>query len=80
MITKERCAPGTARLIENCRRYTDSEEELRFIYELDIVDESFICAGFDAIDKNFGGMDLYLQNQMCLDENKIERLKSLYLE
>ena len=80
MITKERCAPGTARLIENCRRYTDSEEELRFIYELDIVDESFICAGFDAIDKNFGGMDAYLQNQMCLDENKIERLKSLYLE
>lgn len=80
MITKERCAPGTARLIENCRRYTDSETELQLIYDLDIVDESFMSSGFDAIDENFGGMDKFLKNQLCLSDAKIERLKSLYLE
>ncbi len=80
MITLERCAPGTARLLENCRRYTDNEDEIRFIYELDIVDESFICAGLDTIDKKFGGMDKFLKNHMCLDSAAIERLKGLYLE
>ena len=80
MITLERCAPGTKRLLENCRRYTESEEELKFIYELDSVDESFICAGLDAIDNNFGGMDEFLRNQMCLTDEKRERLKALYLE
>lgn len=80
MITLERCAPGTKRLLENCGRYTDSEEELKFIYDLDIVDESYICAGFDAIDENFGGMETFLRNQMCLTDEKLERLKALYLE
>lgn len=80
MITAERCAPGTARLIDNCRRYTDSEAELKLIYDLDIVDESFICAGLDTVDKKFGGMDKFLKNHMCLDSKAIEKLKDLYLE
>lgn len=80
LITAERCAPTTARLIENCRRYTDREDELQFIYDLDIVDESYICAGFDSIDKSFGGMDKFLKNQMCLTDDEINRLKTLYLE
>ena len=80
MITKERCAPATARLLENCRRYTDNEDEIQFIYDLDIVDESFISAGLDTIDKRFGGMDKFLRNQMCLDKAAIGKLKDLYLE
>lgn len=80
LITAERCAPGTEKLLENCRKYTDSEEELELIYELDIVEESYICSGLDTIDKKYGGMDRFLRNMMCLDMNKTERLKQLYLE
>lgn len=80
LLTAERCAEGTSRLIENCRRYTDSDKELRMIYELDIVEESYIRAGFEAIEKNHGGMDAFLVNSLCLTEEKTERLKSLYLE
>lgn len=80
LITAERCAPGTARLIENCRRYTNNEAELQFIYDLDIVEENYIRAGFDAIEKNYGGMDAFLKNQMRLDDGKLEKLKTLYLE
>ena len=80
MITKERCAPGTERLLANCRRFTDNEAELKFIYDLDIVDESFLCAGFDTIDRDFGGMDAYLKNQLGLDDAKLTQLKNMYLE
>lgn len=80
MITKERCAPGTERLLANCRRFTDNEAELKFIYDLDIVDESFLGAGFDTIDRRFGGVDAYLKNQMGLDDAKLTQLKNMYLE
>lgn len=80
LITAERCAPGTARLLENCRRYTDDEAELRFIYDLDIVDESFISAGLDCIERSFGGMDAYMRDQLRLDDEKREKLKNMYLE
>lgn len=80
LVTAERCAPDTARLIENCRRYTSNEDELKLIYELDTVEESFLRAGFDAIDKTCGGMDTFLRNEIGLDSGKIEKLKALYLE
>lgn len=80
LITAERCAPGTEKLLQNCRKFTDSEEELKLIYELDIVEESYICSALDTVDKKYGGMDKFLRNMMCLDMNKIDRLKELYLE
>lgn len=80
MITKERCAPGTKILIENCRKYTDNEKELEFIAWLDTVREDFIGAAFDAIYEEHGGMDSFLRNEMAMDDAKLERLKNLYLE
>lgn len=80
LVTAERCAPSTARLIENCRRYTDDEAELRFIYDLDIVDLSYIRAGLDEIESAHGGMDSFLKNELRLDDTKRERLKEMYLE
>ena len=80
MITKERCAPGTKILIENCRKYTDNEKELEFIAWLDTVREDFIGAAFDAIDEGYGGMDAFLRSEMSMDDAKLERLKNLYLE
>ena len=80
LVTAERCAPSTARLMENCRKYTDDEAELRFIYDLDIVDLSYIRAGLDAIDNIHDGMSAFLKNQLRLDEVKLNKLKDMYLD
>lgn len=80
MITKERCAPGTKILIENCRRYTDDESVLDFIACLDTVQPDFIGAAFDTIEREHGGMDSFLRNELAMDDEKFERLRELYLE
>ncbi len=80
MITRERCAPGTQRLLNNCRKFTDDEAVLEFVYRLDTVQEDFIAATFETIDEVHGGMDRFLRDKMGLDAAAIERLKLLYLE
>ena len=80
MITRERCAPGTQRLLKNCRKFTDDEAVLEFVYRLDTVQEDFIAATFETIDEVHGGMDRFLREKMGLDETAIDRLKLLYLE
>lgn len=44
------------------------------------VDERYICTVFDEIDQQYGGMESYLKDMLGLDEEKIARLRSLYLE
>ena len=80
MITRERCAAGTERLLKNCRKYTDDEATLEFVYRLDTVQEDFIGATFETIDELHGGMDRFLHEKMGLDEKALEKLKKLYLE
>ena len=80
LITRTRCAPGTQRLINNCKRYTGDVAELEFIRTLDTVREDFLGAAFKAIDDNYGGMDMFLHEQMALDDNKLARLRELYLD
>lgn len=80
MITRERCAPGTQRLLNNCRKFTDDEAVLEFVYRLDTVQEDFIAATFETIDEVHGGMDRFLRDKMGLDAAAIDRLKALYLE
>lgn len=80
MITRERCAPGTQRLLNNCRKFTDDEAVLEFVYRLDTVQEDFIAATFETIDEVHGGMDRFLRDKMGLDAAAIEMLKLLYLD
>lgn len=80
MITAERCAAGTQRLLANCRKYTDDEAVLEFVYRLDTVQEDFIGATFETIDELHGGMDNFLREKMCLGDKSINRLKELYLD
>lgn len=80
MITRERCAQGTEKLLKNCRKYTDDEATLEFIYRLDTVQEDFIGATFETIEQVHGGMDRFLLEKMGLDGKAIEKLKKLYLE
>ena len=80
LITRVRCAPGTERLVSNCRHYTDDAATLEFIRTIDTVREEFLCAAFDAIDENYGGMDSFLRSQMGLDDKKLGRLRELYLD
>jgi len=80
MITAERCAEGTERLVKSCRRFCDDEATLEFIRRLDSVEPDFIGAAFETIDALHGGMDAFLREKMGLDEIKLNRLKDLYLE
>lgn len=80
LITAERCAPGTERLIKNCRKICGDEEVLQFIYYLDTVEESFIKAAFDTVKQSCGSVENFLREKIGLDAEKIAKLKNLYLE
>lgn len=80
MITCERCAPGTERLIEDCRKYTDDPQELQFIRDIDTVKESYLLTALGLINTQHGGMDAFLREKMQLDDAKLARLRELYLE
>ena len=80
LITAERCAPGTKKLLENCRRYTDDEAVLKYIYILDTVEEYFLNAVFETAEELYGSMDNFLRDKLGLDDEKLQRLRELYLE
>ena len=44
------------------------------------VQAGFLGAAFDAVDTEFGGVDLYLKNQLGLDASSLQRLRELYLQ
>ena len=44
------------------------------------VEERYIQAAFNEIDKEWGSMELYFKNGLILSESEIEKIKSLYLE
>ena len=50
------------------------------IHDVDVI--IFMVSGtkFDAIDKEWGSMELYFKNGLMLSESEIEKIKSLYLE
>lgn len=80
LITRERCAEGTERLVENCRRYTDDEPTLSFIRELDTVHTDYLDAAFETINEAYGSTQAFIRDRLRLDEEKLERLKYLYTE
>ena len=80
LMTGERCASDTERLLANCRRYTDNEAILEYVYRLDTVEEDFILAAFARIDELYGGTDNFLRDRMKLTDEKLNRLRDLYLD
>ncbi|PZP50519.1 MAG: hypothetical protein DI598_05365 [Pseudopedobacter saltans] len=40
----------------------------------------FLKVSFDALAKNYGSLDLFVQKGLCLDKVKIEKLKKMYLD
>ncbi|MCF0065241.1 tyrosine-protein phosphatase [Dyadobacter sp. LJ419] len=48
--------------------------DLKAVEVLITVDESFINATFDIIDKRYGGMDSFIQNQLGIDQEARARL------
>ncbi|MCF0137112.1 MAG: tyrosine-protein phosphatase [Oscillospiraceae bacterium] len=79
LITNERCAEGTDRLIENCRGFTDDEKVLKFIRDLDAADKSFIDASFAAAEELYGGFDGFLRYKVGLSDGKRAKLREMYL-
>ena len=80
LITRDRCAPGTEKLVNNCKKYTDDAKTLEFIRMIDTVQEDFLDAALDTIDELHGGMESFLRDKMSLDDEKLKRLEELYLE
>ncbi len=80
IITRERCAAGTKRLMDACRKITDDEAILEFIYLLDTVEPEYLNAAFDVIDSVHGGMDRFLHEKLMLSDADINKLKELYLD
>lgn len=44
-----------------------------------IVKTSFLSSVFEQIDREYGGMDAFLENEMGLTPDKLDRLRDLYL-
>ena len=44
------------------------------------VEERYILAAFNQIDKDWGGMDRYIQEGLSLSDTDVEQIKSIYLE
>ena len=80
VITSERCAAGTERLIKNCSEYTDDAATLEFVRWLDMSEAEFIEAALDTVDAKYGSMDIFLRDRMGLTDDKLARLRELYLE
>jgi len=78
--TSERCAEGTERLVESCRRFTDDKAVLSFIRDLDAAEEDFINSAFAAAEEECGSLDSFLEERLGLTADKISRLKELYLD
>jgi protein-tyrosine phosphatase len=80
MYTRVRLGGRTKALLEKCGQYTDDQNILKTIQDMDTVDESYIGAVFSAMDDYPGGSLAYLEKNLCLSSTEIARLKKLYLE
>ena len=80
IITRERCAAGTVRLVNCCAKLTDDIAMLEFIYWLDMAEADFITAALDTVDAQYGGMDAFLRDKMGLTDDKLKKLRDMYLE
>ena len=44
------------------------------------VEERYILAAFNQIDKEWGGMDRYIKEGLSLSDTDVEQIRSIYLE
>lgn len=56
------------------------EEELKVVMTFIGVNVDYFCEALDIIDQEYGGMNQYLHNELCLTDDDIQQLKSRYLE
>ncbi|MBR6041417.1 MAG: tyrosine-protein phosphatase [Paludibacteraceae bacterium] len=58
-------------------KYDNLRQYGRFVEFFETVRVEYLEAAFSEIDKNFGGMDSYLKNQLAVD---VDLLRTMYLE
>lgn len=80
MKTGERVAPLTERMLMFCRKYTDNEDELEFLRLLDTVQEDFLGAAFDSIERSCGSVENFIRGSLDMDNKKLDRFRNLYLD
>ncbi len=54
-----------------------ADESLRYLFG---AEKDFILAFFDAVTAKYGGMEAFLKDVLCVDEEMKERMKELYLQ
>jgi protein-tyrosine phosphatase len=79
METANSYAPYIDDMAKDFTKYVPEYDLTEAVKEAISVDPSYIAVTFDTIDKEFGGMESFLLNEMGLTEEKRARLKELYL-
>lgn len=58
---------------------TKSKKKADAILPLFEAHESFLQSAFDAIDRDFGGLDSFIEKELCISKEKRKMLKDKYL-
>ena len=80
MYTGICCAEKIRRDTDACRSLTDDESLLESVYWLNTTHESYLEAMFESCIRQCGSVDRYLAEKLGITQNKISRLRSMYLE
>lgn len=80
LYTKTRLNDLTLQSLDRCRKYTDDKAVLDTIYAMDTVNEGYINAVKETAGALCGGLDNFIREKLGMTEEKLERLRSLYLE
>ena len=80
MYTGICCAEKIRRDTDACRSLTDDESLLESVYWLNNTHESYLEAMFESCIRQCGSVDRYLAEKLGITQNKISRLRSMYLE
>jgi protein-tyrosine phosphatase len=79
METANSFAPFLDEMAKDYTKYVPEYDLTEAVKQSLSVHPSFIYTTFDTIDKEYGGMESFLTNEMGLTEEKRERLKEMYL-
>lgn len=79
MLTKENMAARNEKRLAEYQQFTDNSWVLSYLSNLMQTEERYIEAAYDEIEKVAGSMTGYLEDVMGLTEQKLARLRALYL-
>lgn len=80
MLTNKYKLEKNEKSIYETYKETKNAELTRAVRYFKEAQESFIYKALDLIEEDFGGINNYVKNVLCLTDSEIEKIKSIYLE